>query len=160
MADNQDTFEPLEFAYCGQRILTGGRLGICIAPIRDGQLQEASLYSHAGKVRWAVGGIYAGAEFSATSVRGLKNARFVRSWTDKEALIDWQSRNDQAESSIRTKKLETDARRMNELEAVMLPLRRQYEAYRRQRDHAGTEALAAAVLRALRSAPRADEGQE
>lgn len=39
----------------------------------------------------------------------------------------------------------------------MLPLRAQYETYRKQRDLAGMEALRAAVLNALMTTPRADE---
>ncbi len=51
-------------------------------------------------------------------------------------------------------KLELDAKKVNELEALLLPLRKQYAVYSRQYDYAGQEALEQAVLRALRSPPR------
>lgn len=152
-----DALEPMDFVYCGLRLLVGEKLGVAICPIREGKLQQPWFLQQKSKVRWSIGGIYTGASFNESTVRGHSQARFVRRWDVTTDLIDWQARHDLAESTVRSKKLEADARRTNEIEVVLLPLRQQYETYRHQRDHAGMEALAAAVLRALRTAPRVEE---
>lgn len=157
--DTNEVFEPLDFVYCGLRFGQGGKVGVSIRTLKDGKLHGEGLYIQKGKVTWTIGGVYEEAKFSETSAHGFssKSVRFVRHWDVGADLIDWRARNDHVESALRTKKLEADARRVNEIESVMLPLRRQYETYRRQRDHAGMEALVAAVTRALRTAPAVRE---
>jgi hypothetical protein len=62
-----------------------------------------------------------------------------------------------AESIVRTKKLEADAKKISEIEKIMLPLRVQFARYMFMRDRGGMDALQAAVVAALASAPRPQE---
>lgn len=150
--------EALDFVYCGRRTLSNGKMGFAVAPIRDGKLQRQMLFPFDRKAHRAVGGVYSGAEFNDSQALGLNGAlKYVRRWTVQHDLVDWQARDDHAESEARTKKLEGDAKKVSEIERVLLPLRVQYESYRKRRDHAGMEALRSAMLNALMSAPRTGE---
>lgn len=151
-------FEELDFAYCGRRLMSDGTLALCIRPIKDGALQGDMLYSFTRKAHRAVGGVYRGAKFQGGTMSGLQaNLQFVRRWDQAKDLIDWQARDEAAESHTRSKKLEADAKKASEIEKIMLPLRAQYDRYKYSRDHAGMEALRDAVLRALTSKPRPEE---
>lgn len=153
-----DKTEALDFVYCGRRVLTNGKLGICVAPIRDGKLQREMLFLYERKAHRYVGGVYSGAEFNERQMVGLTaNLKYVRPWTVQHELIDWQARDQHAEAEARAKKLEDDAKKVSEIERVLLPLRVQYESYRKQRDLAGMEALRSTVLSALASTPRTNE---
>lgn len=152
-------FVALDFVYCGRRWSdASNKLVLCIRPIKDGELQEAMLFAFDRKAHRTVGGVYSGAEFGGSSARGIAGSlRYERMWEDRTELIDWQARDEYAESASRRRKLEADAKKISEIERIMLPLRNQFQAYRVKRDHAGMEALRAAVLNALASAPRASE---
>ena len=152
-------FLPLDFVYCGRRwSQSSGSMVICIRAIKDGVLQAAGLYEFDRKAHRAIGGVYSGALFNEASIRNLSGALvYQRRWDVREDLIDWQSRDAAAESVSRSKKLEADAKKINEIEKIILPLRVQYDNYRKKRDHAGMDALRAAVVRALASSPRSSE---
>lgn len=154
-----EEFESLDFVFCGWREIKG-RLYMAVVPLRDGEMQEASYFSTKGKRRWVIGGVYTGAEFGEASAKGLDQTCYVRKWEDQGAIIQWQAISDKAESIVRGLKVEADARKRNEIEAAMLPLRKQYAALQKQRDRAGLAALEEAVLRALRAPVRAAEGNE
>lgn len=151
-----EEFEALDFVFCGWRE-SGGRLLMAVAPLRDGSMQETSYFTTKGKRRWVIGGIYTGAEFGESSAKGLDQARYSSKWEDRGVIIQWQAVSDKAESIVRGQKVEADARKRNEIEAAMLPLRKQYAALQKQRDRAGLAALEEAVLRALRAPVRAAE---
>ncbi|WP_432263361.1 hypothetical protein [Cupriavidus sp. TMH.W2] len=147
----------MDFVYCGKRLLANGKVAVSIRTIRDGKLDDERLFGHSKKFERAIGVVYSGASFSANSARGIAEARYARQWAVQADLIDWRVRDEQVDSEVRVKKLEADAKRTNEIERLLLPLRSQYERYRKQHDHAGMEALTAAVLRALVSSPRTTE---
>lgn len=153
-----ENYEALDYVYCGRRLLANGKLSVAVRPISpSGELMRELHFSHSRKNEKTIGGVYSGALFSESSVQGLGNVQYSRRWQDKEDLIDWQSRDGEAECRIRASKLEADAKKISEIEHGMLFLRRQYENYRKQRDHAGMAALEGAVVRALRCAPRTTE---
>lgn len=151
--------EALDFVYCGRRWSDAhSKLYVSVRPIKDGELRKEMLFEFSRKAHRTVGGVYTGATFSTTSARGLEaSLKYTRQWQDRADLIDWQSRDGAAESSARTKKLEGDAKKVSEIEKIMLPLRKQFEGYRAKRDQAGMKALRAAVIAALTSTPRQTE---
>ncbi|MEO5774699.1 MAG: hypothetical protein ABIQ32_11360 [Sphingomicrobium sp.] len=154
-----EQFEVCDFIYCGVRQIIGGKLGDCVLPLLADGTRATRLFARKGNKgsRRVVGGVYAGAKFSAEQASGLDAARFVRRWDNADDVMRWEAADGQAEDAIRTKKLEADAGRISEIERVLLPLRRVYHAHRRQNDHSGMEALRAAVQRALSTPPRVSE---
>ncbi|MDW2095444.1 hypothetical protein R7097_28330, partial [Vibrio sp. 1866] len=78
-------------------------------------------------------------------------------WEVQGDKIEWQAKSEQAEALARSEKLEADDRKRNELEELMLPIRKQYGALTKRRDRAGAAALEEAVLRALRAPIRKAE---
>lgn len=149
-------FLPFDFVYAGRRALKGGKPGVEIYRIVEGRLSDSFVFeskSLKGKSK-VIGGIYRGAQFTDDQARGLRVVTYVDRWSDPGACIDWRARDEAFEAQQRLSKLESDAKKVNELEALLLPLRKQYAVYSRQYDHAGKEALEQALLRALRSPPR------
>ncbi len=147
----------LDFVFVGRVIDEKGKQWGKIQKVVNGKLEAIEAYGMASLRGKAIGVVYAGATFHEGGCRGLKNAQFSHRWADAGQVMDWKIRDDATETELRTAKLEADAKRVNEIESIMLPLRKRYEAYSSKRDHAGKEALEAAVLRALRCAPRATE---
>ena len=153
--DTEDLdFLPFDFVYAGRRALKGDKPGVEIYRIVDGRLAYSFVFEAKSLKGKVIGGVYRGALFTDTKARGFGSVQFVDRWNDKGACIDWRARDEAFEAQQRLAKLESDAKKMNELEALLLPLRKQYAVYSRQYDNAGKEALEQAVLRALRSPPR------
>lgn len=159
MADSEIDFKPRDFVFLGRRIMADGSVSVAIAVINeDGTLGPQAHYDD-GK-DWkgrAVGAVYTGALFSEKSVKGCTKAVYTRRWPSTLDLVEWQSRHHAADAHERTQKLEKDARKTDEVEALLLPLRKRYEALRKKYDRPGMMALEAAVVRALMAAPRASE---
>lgn len=132
----------------------GAMIYVQLAP---GQLDDGSLYDAKLFKRHAIGGVYRGATFGGITARGLAEAKYVEQWPIEAARIDWRIRDEDAESDQRADKLSGDVRKVHEIEALLLPLRKLYAGYFKRRDSAGQEALERAVLRALRCAPRSTE---
>jgi hypothetical protein len=152
-----DLYEPLEFVFCGFRKGDAG-LFISVATLRDGVLGREMYFSKGkSKRRWVVGGIYSGASFSDNGAKVLDDAHYVKAWEVQGDKIEWQAKSEQAEALARSEKLEADDRKRNELEELMLPIRKQYGALTKRRDRAGAAALEEAVLRALRAPIRKAE---
>lgn len=150
---------PLDLVYCGRRWTESGKLFVAICAVKDGVLQREMWFDFDRKAVRTVGGVYSGATFSEKGVRGLSaRLQYLRQWADRAQLMDWQARDEDAEVQARSKKLEGDAKRVSEIEKILLPLRGQYEGYRKKHDVAGMRALRAAVENALMSAPRKTEG--
>lgn len=147
-------FLPFDFVYAGRRALIGDKPGVEIFRIVCGRLADSYVFSSKSLKGNAIGGVYRGATFTDDQAHGLGAAKFVERWKDQVACIDWRARDEAFEASQRRIKLEADAKKVNEIEAMMLPLRKLYASYTRQYDNAGKEALEQAVLRALRSPPR------
>lgn len=163
MADPADAkaeadFVPTDYVYIG-RVLSGtGKVYGKIQQVNGGKLHGDILpYDFKVLKGKVVGCIYTGAKFGPTAARGLSQATYCGRWHDAGQIMDWKIRDDAVATEIRTAKDEQNSKRIDEIESIMLTLRKRYAAYDRQRDHAGKEALEAAVLRALRSAPRDKE---
>ncbi|EMO9521326.1 hypothetical protein ACR3H8_19455 [Pseudomonas aeruginosa] len=152
-------FLPFDFVYAGRRVLKGDKAGAEIFRIVDGRIADSFVFAAKSLKGRVIGGVYRGAEFSNNQARGLGAVEFVHRWKDQGACIDWQARDEAFETEQRRSRLEADAKKVNEIEAIMLPLRKLYASYSRQYDHAGKEALEQAVLRALRSPPRKTESE-
>ncbi|MCK9709870.1 hypothetical protein [Pseudomonas syringae] len=150
-------FLPFDFVYAGRRALKGDKPGAEIFRIIEGRLADSYVFASKALKGHAIGGVYRGAQFTNSQARGLGTATFVERWSDQLACIDWRARDEAFDASQRLIKLEADAKKVNEVEAMLLPLRKLYASYSRQYDHAGKEALEQAVLRALRSPPRKSE---
>ncbi|MGG5276312.1 hypothetical protein [Pseudomonas syringae pv. coryli] len=147
-------FLPFDFVYAGRRALKGDKPGSEIFRIIDGRLSESYVFAAKSLKGNVIGGVYRGAKFSKDQAQGLGTAVFVERWNDQGACIDWRARDEAFEANQRRIKLEADAKKVNEIEIMILPLRKLYASYSRQYDNAGKEALEQAVLRALRSLPR------
>lgn len=150
-------FLPFDYVYAGRRALKGDKPGAEIFQVVNGQLGNSYVFAAKSLKGRIIGGVYRGAMFSKEQARGLGSAAFVERWKDQLACIDWRSRDEAFEADQRRSKLEADAKKVNEIESMLLPLRKLYASYSRQYDHAGKEALEQAVLRALRSLPRKSE---
>lgn len=149
-----------DYVYLGKRVNSKMEPVAAIRLINeDGTLDaDEALYKFDRKMNKNVGGVYTGAKFTSNgSSRGLAEARWKRMWDNQEDRIKWSALNDEAESRLRSAKLEKEEGRINDIEQIMLPLRKTYENMRFRHDWAGQEALEKAVLRALRSAPRVIE---
>lgn len=154
----ESAFLPFDFVYAGRRALKGGKPGVEIFRIVDGRLAESFVFeSKSLKKSNVIGGVYRGARFTDNQAYGLGAVAFVERWKDQLACVDWRARDEAFETNQRRLKLEADAKKVNEVEAMLLPLRKLHAAYSRKYDHAGKEALEQAVLRALRSPPRKSE---
>lgn len=147
---------PMEYVCCGRRWSSvSGKLLISIRTIDGSELGEEMVFPFDRKMNRSVGAVYSGASFNVKGARGLSGTnQFLRPWANKTDVIDWQARDEHAETMARSKKLEGDLKKVSEIEKILLPLRVQYDSYRVKRDHAGMEALTAAVVRALASRPR------
>lgn len=115
-----ETFESLDFIFAGLREYKGSFLMVVI-PIREGEAQNPLHYKGKPKRRWAIGGVYQGAEFGDRSAKGLDSASYKERWNDNSAIIGWQALNDRAEAAVRCLKDEADARKRNAIEEAMLP---------------------------------------
>jgi hypothetical protein len=151
--DAADNLVPHDFVFLGKVTVVGG-LGIKIQLLNeDGTLGDIRVYKHNRKLERTIGGIYAGAKFDADHASGLDRAGYKGQWHDKDQIQDWRIKSENVERIVRTKKLEGDAKRVNEIDLVMASLRKTYDNYRRIGDYAGMEALEAAVVRSLRKGP-------
>jgi len=150
-------FLPFDFVYAGRRTLKGDRSGAEIFRIVDGKLADRYVFASKSLKVSVIGGVYRGALFTESHARGLTAVTFVDCWGDQLACIDWRARDEASAADQRLAKLEADARKVNEVENMLLPLRKLYASYSRRYDNAGKEALEQAVLRALRSPPRKSE---
>lgn len=158
MQSDAPEFLPFDFVYAGRRALKSGKPGAEIYRLIEGRIADSFVFeAKVLKGSNVIGGVYRGALFTDSKARGLDSVMFVDRWKDQGACIDWRARDEAFEAKQRLSKLEADAKKINEIEAILLPLRKQYATYMRQYDNAGKEALEQAVLRALRSPPRKAE---
>lgn len=159
MTANAEQFIPCDFVYCGV-VLSGKEMSVCIASIQDnGELGSQSFFPHKKSRELSIGGIYRGASFSETKVSGLDAVHYVSRHSNEDDIIKWRARNDAAKTKDRSLKLEKDAKKINEIDEQLKSLRKLYSTYRKRNDHAGLEALEAAVLRSLRTPIRQAEAE-
>lgn len=137
------------FVYCGLRY--NQELDVLIQPLDDsGALLAPQLYSYKRGRDKVLGGIYKGASFYEGGVRGLDDAVYVDTFDNRDELISWQAKHEEAKLKDRALKLEANAKKISEINRILAPLRKVHSSFISRRDYAGAEALEASVLRALR----------
>lgn len=159
----EEEFEARDFVYCGLRYQSSNKaLMVAIRKIMDdGALGVEMIYQYKRNRDRSIGGVYRGASFSPSHIRGLDaNLVFVKRWDDQADRIRWQAEHDDAEKMHRMTKLEKEAGKIRDIEDIMKPLRAIYQGYRKRNDFAGMDALDAAVQRALRTPLRSTEANE
>lgn len=152
MNDENEKLTPRDFIYAGRRILTGGKIGHCIIPLDDGELMEPRHYELTSKYKAIIGGVYAGAEFSETKSVGVNIAKFQKVRHDPEK-IDWLADDRLVDTELATRRLLSDAKRLNEIDAAMLPIRKRLAAARSRGDMATAIAIRQAVMASLERPP-------
>lgn len=156
--DENQELAAMDFVYSGRRWSSNGKLLITLYPIVDGVLQKERVFEYDRKAHRVVGGIYTGAKFNDGSMLGFTSAlQYVGRWENQADLLEWQAKDEHAETRSKARKLEADDKKISEIERILLPLRIQYESMRKRRDMAGMEALRLALNNALYSAPRESE---
>ena len=152
--DAANNLVPRDFVFAGKVAIVGG-IGVKIILLNDdGTLGDERVFKHSRKLERTIGGVYTGAKFNNDQAQGLDRAAYKHQWKDREAIQDWRIKSEHIDRLNRVKKLEGDAKRINEIDDVMAPLRKTYENYRRIGDFAGMDALESAVLRSLRKRTR------
>ena len=147
-----------DYVYVGRRFNSKGKAVVCVRVIEQGdKLGVESLYDLASFKNRVIGGVYSGAKFYEGGSLGLAQAAYVRRWADPMAQADWLSRDEAVAVELRKAKQMANDKKTHEIEDALLPLRKLYAHYDQRADFAGKEALEAAVLRALRRRPRADQ---
>lgn len=149
--------EARDFVYAGRRTGKASKVFGAVKQIIDGHLGPEEYYgvdTLKGKI---VGGIYTGASFHEGGSRGISSATWLKRWSVADDLIMWRAHDDAVETELRAAKLMADSKRINEIDGILLPLRKLYASYAKQYNHASREALEQAVLRSLRSPPRKTE---
>lgn len=154
---NDEIYEDCDFVFAGKRILGGGKAGVEIIMLLNGALGKSYFFEHTKKRNYAIGGIYRGASFCDDGAKGIDAADYQSSWDVFENISVWQAKSDEADCLLRNRKFESDAKKNHSIEDLLLPLRKTYEASRKQRDVAAMESLEKAVLRALKVTPKSDE---
>lgn len=131
----------------------------CVQP-----LEEATLAPHGepmmfkpGKRKLVIGGIYTGAEFDENGARGLNAARYYGRWKNESDRLEWQALDSQADANAASAREEANERRRDEIEAMVLPLRKLLHSDAYKFDPGKQQAIINAVTRALRVPPRAGE---
>lgn len=158
-----EDFQACDFVYCGLRYQKSNKaLMVAIRKIMDdGLLGVEMIYQYKRNRDRSIGGVYRGASFSTSHVRGLDaSLSFVKRWDDQADRIRWQAEHDEAEKLQRLAKLEKEAGKIRDIEDIMKPLRAIYQGYRKRNDFAGMDSLDAAVQRALRTPLRVTEAGE
>lgn len=143
---SDDDFQPADYVYIGKRQLRDGKLGHFIMRLMpDGELGKESGYRDLKKFRPVIGGIYTGAIFTETHSKGIETAQFKGRWQDQIKLLEWQALDRVAETEMKRKRIEADARRTNEMDNILLPIRRAIYNANRRGDYTEASAIRAAV---------------
>jgi hypothetical protein len=153
VSDETETLTSRDFIYAGRRMLTGGRVGHCIIPIGDnGEFMEERYYQLTTKYKAIIGAVYTGAEFGETKSIGVNVAKFQKVRHDPEK-IDWIAEDRLVDIELATKRLLGDARRINEIDTAMLPIRKRLAAARSRGDISTALAIRQAVIASLERPP-------
>jgi hypothetical protein len=162
MEDSEIDFKPADLIYCGRRY-RDKELSACILRLdENGEILVGEgwyTFSKYWKNR-VVGGVYTGASFSPTKIRGFNTLQYLRHWPDKDARIEWQARDMSAGAEAKADAMEEKLRKENDLRDVMLPLRRRYAAMQKRHDLSGMYALERAVNLTLRTPILASEKED
>ena len=146
-----------DFVYAGRRTGKASKVFGAVRQIIDGQLGPEEYYGADTMKGKILGGVYTGASFHDGGARGMNSATWLKRWSAVDDLIMWRAHDDAVETELRAAKLMGDSKKINELDGILLPLRKLYASYAKQYNHASREALEQAVLRSLRTPPRKTE---
>jgi hypothetical protein len=139
---SDDDFKPQDYVYIGRRQLKDGKIGHFIRRIDNtGELGKESGYVDLKKFRPVVGGVYTGATFSETHAKGIDSAKYNRQWPDVMHRLEWQALDRNTEAEIKRERIEKDARRTNEMDRILLPIRRAIYNANRRGDYAEAHAI-------------------
>lgn len=164
MATDTDTsYTEKNFVYQGKRRSAKGEMWIQLSTLdANGNMDEKPKWFDAKspKRNLIVGGVYRGASFNdAGSMRGITDVQYVgTTWQSQADVMEWQALEEQAMARAASDKLQKDAKRVTEIERTLLPLRELYAHAGKFGAYDKQAAIEAAMLRALRKAPRAGEG--
>ena len=146
MSDDNEIFEPADYVYIGKRQLRDGKLGHFIMRINSvGELDKESGYRDLKRFHPVIGGVYTGAVFSEKHAKGIETAKYDRQWPDPMKRLEWGALDRVAETAIKKKRIEADARRMNEMDSILLPIRRAIYNANRRGDYTEAHAIRQAV---------------
>lgn len=120
-------------------------------------MRRSKYFAFKGVYDKSVGHVYA-CDFTpdGETVIGLDRARWVRRWDVQSDLITWEAETQQAKAELKRLKLEKEGN-VSEIELLLLPMRRRYEAARKRYDMSACRALEEAMLQALRTPVRSTE---
>jgi hypothetical protein len=156
MSDDQE-FTPRDFVYAGRRMLRGDVIGYAIHPINDdGTLAGERLYK-LKRYGGIVGCRYTGATFAETSSKGIETAKWVDQWPNEGDRMEWQALDRSAEVDRKTASLKADAKATNEIDRIMLPIRKRIHSANARGDYAGAMALKLAVQISVNKPLRSDQ---
>jgi hypothetical protein len=156
MSDDQE-FKERDHVYTGRRSIVGGTIAHAFQPINDdGTLDAERLYKLKG-YKGIVGGRYTGAKFAESQSKGIAEAKWICQWPDEGDRMQWQAEDRAMEVYQRTAKLKADAKAMNEIDRIMLPIRKRIKLANSRGDYAAVMALKTAVQISLSKPLRSDE---
>lgn len=146
-----------DFIYAGRRILSSGKIGHCVIPLDDAsEHMSEKIYDLGAKYRAVIGGVYQGAAFGETKSYGIAIAKLDRVLHDLPERIDWLAEDRQVDIELAARRLASDAKRRNEIDDAMLPIRKRLHAARSRGDMATALAIRQAVMASLEKMPPSD----
>lgn len=156
--NTDDGFTPVTMVFAGTRFIDGKRYAAFYElDAANGELgPEQLMFAWEKAYDCTIGGVYEGASVRDKTYKGLTALRYRAMLDNPGARLEMRAKHERAMEGIATARLEKDNRR-NEIEDVMLPLRRQYAKMLARYDMAACGALADAVLQALRTPVRKSE---
>jgi len=151
-----ESTEPRNFVYLGQRYSSDGHRYVAVAVLNAAgdTIEKEQHYSFKKAYEYAIGCVYAGAEFGDKNCVGLDCGSFREEWKDTGRVIEWKAKDEEARARVALAKREQDAKGSTELESIMAPLQRVYARMNARGDHLGCSALEQAVVRMLRRKPK------
>jgi hypothetical protein len=149
------TFEPRDFVYMGMRWLPSTKeAAIALAPLcpETGKPLNTRMFDVKRGRSMIVGGIYRGAEFSQSMVRGLDRVNYSggRYGNTDGTVSEWEALDSEARVKLRSQQMERKDKGANEImQRSLQELHERFTAALTRGDMATCEALKAAVVRAL-----------
>lgn len=147
---SEENFVAKDFVYGGLRVSNKERFVAIIQIKEDGTIStNEQLYPYKRNRDRVVGGVYRGATFSDSKVRGLDDVSFVSVWKNGEDKMRLEALDYEANHIYKRLSLEKNADKMTEIEKIMLPIRQQYTAMIKRGDFHGASAFKFAVTEAI-----------
>jgi hypothetical protein len=155
----EEQFEAFDFVACGQRTDPKGKRFVMIARLHPetNTIIDTMAFDYSRGKDKVLGSVYRGATFTAHAAKGIEAAQWVKQWAHMPDLIEWTALDTEAKNKHKRIALEADAGKIDEIEKILRPLRKQYNAMFKRYDMAGCAALENAVNQALRTPVRQSE---